>query len=173
MATSSQISLQDYLHSNYRPDREYLDGELRERNVGKYEHARIQAWLTAWFFRNEAAWGVQVVTEQRVQVKPGRVRIPDVALLSRGPQPEIIRDPPILVVEVLSPDDRFRETRERIDDFFAMGVKSVWILDPESRTGEMWLSKDRCVAAGRLEVPGAPIWVEVAELFAALDGAAE
>jgi len=39
MAASTHISLHEYLHSNYRPDREYLDGELRQRNVGKYEHA--------------------------------------------------------------------------------------------------------------------------------------
>ena len=32
-----------------RPDRDYVDGELVERNVGKYEPAPLQAPLAAWF----------------------------------------------------------------------------------------------------------------------------
>ncbi len=34
------ISPSEYLHTSYRPDREYIDGEQRERQVGKWEHAR-------------------------------------------------------------------------------------------------------------------------------------
>jgi len=39
MATQVRISLQEYLATSWRPDREYIDGEVRERNVGKWEHA--------------------------------------------------------------------------------------------------------------------------------------
>ncbi len=49
MATPTQISITEYLNTSYRPDREYVDGEVRERNVGKWEHARVQALLAAWF----------------------------------------------------------------------------------------------------------------------------
>ena len=45
MATQVRISLQEYLDTPYRPDREYIDGEVRERNVGKWEHARLQLLL--------------------------------------------------------------------------------------------------------------------------------
>lgn len=38
MATPTQISITEYLNTSYRPDRAYLDGEVRERNVGKWEH---------------------------------------------------------------------------------------------------------------------------------------
>jgi hypothetical protein len=94
MATILQIPLEEYNGIIYRPDREYVDGEIRERNVGKYEHARVQALLARWFGNHEQEWGVQVVTEQRVQVSPTRVRIPDVALLTPGAQPDVIVDPP-------------------------------------------------------------------------------
>ncbi len=53
MASATQSSLAEYLDSSYRPDREYLDGEVRERNVGKREHARVQALLTAWLMEHE------------------------------------------------------------------------------------------------------------------------
>jgi hypothetical protein len=49
MATAIHTSLLEYLQANYRPDREFVDGELLERNVGKWEHARIQALLASWF----------------------------------------------------------------------------------------------------------------------------
>jgi len=46
MATILHIPLCEYLETSYRPDREYVDGEVKERNVGKWEHARVQ-WLLA------------------------------------------------------------------------------------------------------------------------------
>jgi hypothetical protein len=48
MATSTRLSLLEYMETSYQPDREFIDGELLERNVGKWEHARLQALLAAW-----------------------------------------------------------------------------------------------------------------------------
>ena len=58
MATSTRLSLLQYLKTSYRPDREYVDGELLERNVGKWEHARLQALLASWFQSQEKSWSV-------------------------------------------------------------------------------------------------------------------
>jgi Uma2 family endonuclease len=164
MATALHIPLKDYLSLSFRPDREYVDGEIRERNVGKYEHARVQALLAAWFNQHEKAWGVQVVTEQRVQVSPTRVRIPDVALLPAGPQPDVIVHPPALVIEILSPDDSYSDTQERASDYRAMGVKTVWIIDPKTRTGRM-CSGAEWVESSRLEVKEAPLYVNLPDIF--------
>ena len=54
MATAVVVSLAECLETSYRPDCEYVDGELRERNVGKWEHARVQWLLAAWFGRHES-----------------------------------------------------------------------------------------------------------------------
>jgi hypothetical protein len=43
MATTTQIALSEYLQTSYRPDLEFVDGELQERSVGKTDHARVQA----------------------------------------------------------------------------------------------------------------------------------
>ena len=67
MATSTRLSLLEYMKTSYQPDREYVDGELVERNVGKWEHARLQALLAAWLLSQEKTWLVKVATEQRVQ----------------------------------------------------------------------------------------------------------
>jgi Uma2 family endonuclease len=167
MATILQIPLDEYLGITYRPDREYVDGEIRERNVGKYEHARIQALLAAWFNQHEKAWGAQVVTEQRVRVSPTRVRIPDVALLTFGAQPDVIVDPPLLVIEILSPDDSYSDTEERARDYRAMGVKTVWIINPKMRTGRMCVGKE-WVEAARLEVKGTPLYLNLTDIFSQL-----
>jgi Uma2 family endonuclease len=170
MATILQIPLDEYLGITYRPDREYVDGEIRERNVGKYEHARVQALLARWFGNHEQEWGVQVVTEQRVRVSPMRVRIPDVALLTLSSQPDVIVDQPLLVIEILSPDDSYSDTQERAQDYRAMGVETVWIIDPKTRTGRM-CSGAEWVESSRLEVKGMPLYVNLPDIFSQLTSA--
>jgi Uma2 family endonuclease len=169
MATALHITLKDYLSQSFRPDREYVDGEIRERNVGKYEHARVQALLAAWFNQHEKDWGVQVVTEQRVRVSPSRVRIPDVALLPVGPQPDVISDPPALVIEILSPDDSYSDTQERASDYRGMGVETVWIIDPKTRTGRM-CSGAEWIESSRLAVKGTPMFVSLPDIFSQIAG---
>jgi len=164
MATATQIPLSVYLETSYRPDREYVNGELRERNVDKYEHARIQALLASWFHQHEGQWTAQVVTEQRVQVSTVSVRIPDVAVLSVGPQPEVVTEPPLLVIEILSPDDSYSDTQQRARDYSQMGVEMIWIIEPKTRTGRM-CSGSNWVEAERLEVPGTPMYVNLNDIF--------
>jgi Uma2 family endonuclease len=54
------------------------------------------------------------VPEQRVQIKATRVRIPDVCILAENaPHEKIIRTPPLLCIEILSPEDTMSKTLER------------------------------------------------------------
>jgi Uma2 family endonuclease len=164
MATALHIPLNEYLGISYRPDREYVDGEIRERNVGKWEHARLQLVLGAWFFMHEKQWGITSSTEQRVRVSESRVRVPDVVVLTAGAQPDVLNDPPLLVIEILSPDDSYSDTQDRAQDYRAMGVETVWIIDPKTRSGRM-CSGTEWVEASRLEVKGTPLYVNLPEIF--------
>lgn len=168
MATAILIPLDQYLSTSYRPDREYIDGEVVERKVGKWEHSRIQALLTGWFCAHEQDWAIQTATEWRTRVSGTRVRIADIVLVRQGSQPDVLIDPPLLVIEVLSPDDSYSDTQKRADDYQRMGVETIWIVDPVSRTGRV-CSGPNWVEADRLEVAGTPIYVELARLFASLD----
>jgi len=167
MATALHISLSEYLDISYRPDREYVDGEVRECNVGKWEHARVQWLLAHWFGNHEKEWGIVGSTEQRVQVSENRVRVPDLVIVSAGPQPDVLIEPPLLVIEILSPDDTYSDTQERAQDYRAMGVETVWIIDPKTRTGRMCSGAD-WVEASRLEVRGTPLYVNLPEIFSQL-----
>ena len=165
MATATQIvELSEYLETSYRPDREYIDGELRERNVGKWDHARLQWLIGGWFLNHETAWDIIGSTEQRIRVSETRVRIPDLVVLRPGTQQETLTHPPLLVIEILSPDDTYADLQERCQDYRTMGVETVWIVDPRTRTGRMCIGAE-WTEAERLEVPGTPIHVILEDLF--------
>jgi Uma2 family endonuclease len=170
MATTLHIPLREYLDSTYRPDREYVDGELRERNVGKWEHARVQWLLASWFGAHENEWGITGSTEQRVQVSRNRVRVPDLVVLIAGPQPDILTEPPLLIIEILSPNDSYSDTQERARDYRAMGVETVWIIDPKTRSGRM-CSGSEWVESTRLEVKRTPLYVNLPDIFSQLTSA--
>jgi len=174
VATTSTLSLDEYVRTTFHPDVEYLDGKLEDRNVGKYEHSRIQFLIALWFGRNERVWGVQGVTEQRMRVSPTRIRVPDIALLPPGRQPAIITVPPLLIVEVVSPDDRYPNLTSKAREFLAWGVPAVWIIDPgddeneDTLVGEVWTAPDICTSAKVLTVAGTAIHLDLGELLSAL-----
>ncbi len=168
MATQVQISMEEYLNSSYRPDWGYIDGELLERNVGKWEHARVQFRLAMWFGNHEAEWGVMGSTEWRTRVAQTRVRIPDLVLVEPGGQTDVLERPPVLMVEVLSPKDTYSAMKKRVADYQNMGVKAIWISDPETRTGQVRVGAT-WTEARTLTVPGTPVYVEIDEIFEYLD----
>ncbi|HEV1287250.1 MAG TPA: Uma2 family endonuclease [Bryobacteraceae bacterium] len=127
------LSVEEYLSTVYRPDCDYVDGEVLERNFGERPHSYVQAAIGSYFFTRRKAWGIEVYPEQRVQVKPRRYRIPDVCVVLGGTKEKIFTKPPFLCAEILSPEDRMTRVWDRIHDFFEMGVPNVWIIDPETR----------------------------------------
>ena len=43
MASTTQISVREYLNTSYRPDCDYIDGEVLERNLGEIDHSLLQS----------------------------------------------------------------------------------------------------------------------------------
>jgi Uma2 family endonuclease len=171
MATASLIPVSEYLRTTYRPDCDYIDGEIQERNVGERPHSFLQSILVAIFNANRLDWNIVAGTEIRVQITPTRFRIPDVAVLRRSdPADPIVQRPPLIAIEILSPEDRLYRLQQRIDDYTHMGVENIWLIDPLSR--HAWLatpdgSHTRVHQA--FTVPNTPIHIDLAALFAELD----
>ena len=145
MATTT-VSSQEYLSTSYRPDCDYVDGEIQERNLGEFDHARLQTAISAYFYARRREWGICVVVEQRVQVSPTRFRIPDVCVVVGEPTSQVFREPPFVCIEVLSPEDRISRMNEKVADYLNFGVPYVWILDPQTR--KAW----RCTPGAITEV---------------------
>ena len=171
MANATLIPVTEYLHSTYEPDCDFIEGELQERNVGESSHGLLQGLFVTLFNVNRRAWNIVAGTEIRVQVRPSNYRVPDVCVLRRaGPIPPIIRVPPLICIEILSPEDRVQRTQERIDDYARMGVEHIWLVDPISR--HAWFARpdgSLMHVDGEFTVHGTPIRVDLAEIFADLD----
>ena len=171
MATSTLVPLSEYLHTMYRPDCDWVDGELRERNMGEGSHSTVQMFFIVFFHTRQEEWGIRVKQEHRVQVSATRYRIPDVYVRRKSSGfEEIARVPPLLCIEVLSPEDRMSEIRERIEDYFKMGVEAAWVVDPLRRLAFSAVrGGDLQPEAETLVVNGTPIRVPVSAIFEALD----
>jgi Uma2 family endonuclease len=171
MATSALIPVSEYLRTSYRPDCDYVDGEVRERNLGERDHSDLQTRVVFLLCLPENEKHVNARTELRVQVKETRFRVPDVCVLRKGaPREQIVRYPPLLCIEILSPEDTMLRMRERVRDFLEMGVPQVWVIVPELRSISV-CSGDTMVehTAGELNVPETPITLALADIFKVLD----
>jgi Uma2 family endonuclease len=167
MASRTLISVEEYLRTSYRPDCDYVDGEVQERNLGERDHSTLQFQLLMYLGLRQEQWGVRVYPEQRVQVSGTRFRVPDICVTLGQPDEQIFTRPPFLCIEILSREDRMSRVRERVDDYLAMGVPYVWVLDPATRSAysitpaEGW----REVKDGVLRTANPAIEVPLAGIF--------
>jgi Uma2 family endonuclease len=167
MATRTLISVEEYLTTSYRPDCDYVDGEVVERNLGEWDHSSLQGRILVYLWNRYYKDGVRVAPEQRVQVKPARFRIPDVCVVLREPGEKILTKPPFICIEVLSPEDRMSRVRQRITDYLEMGVPYVWVLDPETKQAYTATPTEglRELKTGILKTENPALEVPLSEIF--------
>lgn len=166
MPVATHVSVEEYLRTSYRPDCDYLEGVVVERNVGEYPHSHLQGEFILAFYPYRSKLRVRAVSEQRVQVKPDRYRVPDVCLIYEQDIERIFRKPPLLCIEILSPDDRMSEMQERIQDYLDFGVPMVWVVDPERRVAyEATRERLTPSADGILHLADPPITLDLAPLW--------
>jgi len=166
MPALTGVSLDEYLETSYSPDCDYLEGEILERNVGEYDHSRLQMLLSRYLSNREDQWGILVLPEQRVQVKAKRFRVPDITVL-KGPPPTggIVTEPPFLCIEILSRDDRVEDTQDKIDDYRSFGVPYVWVVNPRTRRAHVYTAEGiREVKDGVLTTRDPDISVALSEI---------
>ena len=122
-ATGALVSEEEYLATSYEPDCEFEDGVLVERNVGTRTHSKVQTLLAAYFVKRRKGWNIQVYTEVRVRVRPGKYMIPDLCIV-QGPEPneDILTAPPLIWIEILSPDDRHVRVNRKVKQVLEFGT---------------------------------------------------
>src|SRR5690242_479361 len=118
------ISVEEYLSTVYEPDCEFVEGGIEERNVGEFEHSFLQLFLGSIFVAHRADWEIIALSEQRIQVAPNRFRVPDLAIVKAGFQREsILTRPPLIVIEIQSPEDTLRRTAMKSEEYLAFGIE--------------------------------------------------
>ena len=171
VATPLPISLSEYLHTSYRPDCDYVDGAIEQRNLGEFDHAAVQRALLLWFTEHERELRLLAYPELRVQVSPTRFRVADLCVLSASaPREQIIQTPPVAIIEILSPQDRVSRCLDRLGDYRRMGVRNIWVIDPADRRG-FDFSSGAWTETQSFTGAGAGIRLDLAALFASIDDA--
>jgi Uma2 family endonuclease len=164
-------TVREYLRTSWSPDREYVDGRIEERNLGEKDHSIIQRFLTVLFALKRDEWRVEVYPELRTQTKARNLRVPDVLVMRVEDKFEhYVTHPPLIAVEILSPEDTMRAMQEKAAEYRLFGIEHIWVIDPEPRIAYRFTASGlEEVKTGELTVPGTPIRVVLSEMFAELD----
>lgn len=128
--------------------RELVRGELRTMSPAGFKHGRIAARVARVLDAHveEAGHGVALGAETGFVLSrdPDTVRAPDAAFVSQdrvekvGDTAKYWPGAPDLAVEVVSPDDSFREVQEKALEWLAAGTIAVLVLDPAERTATVY-----------------------------------
>jgi Uma2 family endonuclease len=167
------VPVEEYLATSYPDgDREYLDGVVMERNVGTPGHSALQKILIVHLAAFERSLGIAVRPECRTRIEETRYRVPDVLVMKRPfrQTDKVVLDAPLIIVEILSPEDRTRDTLRRFREYEKLGVRYIVQMDPEDRTTHLFVSGDlvqRDLSA--FETPAGALPFDSRELLAGLD----
>jgi Uma2 family endonuclease len=127
---------------------ELVDGELVERNMSV-----LSSWVETRASRllgnhcDDKSLGAVMSSSlgyQCFQDDPRKVRKPDVSFISADRMTSDLFPEgycpiaPALVVEVISPGDLAHEIVEKVEDYVGVGVRLIWVIDPEARVVDVY-----------------------------------
>jgi Uma2 family endonuclease len=165
-------------------ERWLIGGHLREKpmTVRNRWHSRIMARVTKfldnWLDQQPEPRGSVLCGEAGVRLRrnPDTTVGIDVVYVSpevaaqQTDETSLIEGVPLLVVEILSPNDTEEQINEKVDGYLQAGVRLVWVIDPHDRTvliyrpgTEPELVNARQELSGDPELPG--FRVPAAQLF--------
>jgi Uma2 family endonuclease len=122
---------------------ELIDGRIVRMNPTGLQHGDIVITLGSALrnFVRKRQLGRVVGGEVGIYTRrePDRVRAADIAFVSQErladhPLKGFLKVAPELVVEIISPTDRWQDIRQKLEEYFAIGVQRVWIVEPDNRT---------------------------------------
>jgi len=163
---------------------ELVRGKVVPVSPPRFEHGFVTNWLafkiTAFVTRQRL--GKVTVADAGIYTarNPDTVRGPDVAYFSKERLKKERRPvgystvAPDLCVEIVSPRDRWSDITEKVNEYLAIGVRLVWVIDPARRKAHVYAPKmPPQVLQGKEKLdretvlPGFKLSIE--ELFSELD----
>jgi Uma2 family endonuclease len=168
MATRAQITADQYLDMTFEYEAEYVRGEVVHRAMPDRLHATIQFRILMAIGRLIQSFALFPYPELRMRLEAGVFRIPDVSLFEgQAPLEDVPSKPPLLVIEILSKDDRHHDLMEKLEEYRVWGVPNIWVVDPHSRRLALYVEAGlRYVSS--LDLPGYPFELKPAVLFSDL-----
>ena len=137
--STQKLTFEDYLAYDDGTDTRYelVDGELLPMNPPRGKHIRAVRYLYNHFEEAIEHKGEPWVVSWDYGIRTGvkKSRIADLVVLTEEQedaileQSAVLEEPPILVVEVVSPDDPARDYRYKRSEYAAKGIPEYWIVD--------------------------------------------
>ena len=155
-----------------KPYLEYVDGVVRQKPMPNSTHRRLVGRMTIAIGRYAERAGGDFGPEGRVQLSASDYLIPDMAywLPGRNSGDDSI---PTLVIEVRSAGQSMRHLRSKCRFYREGGVDAAWLIDPASRTIEVFEGESdgmRLDETSLLTLPLLPGFeLPLKQLFGALD----
>jgi Uma2 family endonuclease len=120
---------------------ELIDGRIIPMSPTGGEHGRLESELAALLREHvrQRRLGWVLAGEAGIYTRrnPDRVRGMDVAFISAARLPRLpagfLTVAPELVVEIVSPTDRWSDVQAKVEEYLAIGVDVVWVVEPERR----------------------------------------
>jgi Uma2 family endonuclease len=167
VATKTQITAEQYLRTTFEHDAEFVHGEIVERSMPDYIHSTIQFLVLLRFGALLGAHRLYPRPELRLRVAPDAYRIPDVSVLTQPPQQRVPDVPPLVVVEILSQDDRHSDLMQKLEEYRQWGVPNIWVVDPSTKRLSIY-SKLGLQNVSALSLPDYSFELTPADLFSEL-----
>ena len=152
---------------------EYYDG-LVVVNPPTRRHQVVERRL-ATALAAAAPGGVEVVPESGWAPSEHTVFEPDIVVVADdAPDPDVLRVPPLLVVEILSPSTRAEDLGRKAGAYAAGGARHYWVVDPDADTltvrrlvGSRYEAGPALGAGARVRLDEPfPVTLDLAALFA-------
>lgn len=116
---------------------EWVDGEIIMMAPASSGHDSLGGWVRALLHLYVEHRELGSVFGPELMVRLPRLRrrrLPDVMFLSAGHldrvRPNHVEGAPDLIMEIVSPDSRARDWRDKFIDYERAGVREYWVLDP-------------------------------------------
>jgi Uma2 family endonuclease len=145
--TKVLLTAEEFDNYSFEEDKRYeLDeGELIEMTRPAYKHNRVlkNLQLALDTYLRKSGVGEMLISENLYALAPLTRRSPDAAVIL-GDRSEELKDAkvipiiPEIAAEVLSPSETPRMIHRKLKQYFAAGVKEVWLIDPDYREVEVW-----------------------------------
>ena len=117
---------------------EYVDGEAIVNPPPSFRHQEICARLHRLLTGQLSAGAVVALAVGWQLVEKRRLRIPDVVVLESRPSGDIVIEPPLVAVEVLS-TNRSNDLVRKATEYLDAGAGQYWIVDPRERVIDVFV----------------------------------
>ena len=138
--TTSLYSFEEYLEYDEDPDNRYelVDGKLELMNPPTFRHILIAKFLERELDReiNRLQLPWLAIREGGIRTGWRKSRIADVyvvekeQIMSSLDESGVLSTPPLLVLEVVSPESVKRDYRYKRSEYAAVGINEYWVVDP-------------------------------------------